>query len=110
MGARIECGRRACARCSRLSKEKEIYLLASGVIVKSYLDPCSMCDPVLEQKKQLELARMDLENRLLKKRIDLRRSRKSIAIVRAKRKRRRLTNRRLEKILSVCIAYYGRST
>jgi hypothetical protein len=56
---------------SRLSWEKDICLPTPGVIVKGCLDECSVCEPELEQKIQLELVRMDLENQLLKRKIDL---------------------------------------
>jgi hypothetical protein len=39
--------------------------------VKGCLDECSVCEPEVEQKIQLELKRMDLENQLLQKKIDL---------------------------------------
>jgi hypothetical protein len=54
-----------------LSWERDICLPTPGVIVKGCIDQCSICEPELEQKIQLELERMSLENQLLKKRIDL---------------------------------------
>jgi hypothetical protein len=39
--------------------------------VKGCLDTCSICEPEVEQKIKLELQRMDLENKLLQKKIDL---------------------------------------
>jgi len=41
------------------------------VIVKGCLDTCSICEPEVEKKIQYELDRMDLENQLLKRQIDL---------------------------------------
>lgn len=46
-------------------------LPTAGVIVKSCLDTCSTCEPELEKKLQYELDRMDLENQLLKRQIEL---------------------------------------
>ena len=54
-----------------LGWEREIALPTPGVLVKGCLDDCDICEPELKQKMDLELARMDLENQLLKKRIDL---------------------------------------
>ena len=55
----------------RLSWEKDICLPTPGVLVKGCLDTCSICEPEVEQKIQLELQRLDLENKLLQKKIDL---------------------------------------
>ncbi|HZT31140.1 MAG TPA: hypothetical protein VFA33_14725 [Bryobacteraceae bacterium] len=55
----------------QLSWEKNICLPTPGLIVKGCLDECSVCEPEVEQKIQLELKRMDLENQLLQKKIDL---------------------------------------
>jgi hypothetical protein len=46
-------------------------LPTAGVIVKGCLDTCSVCEPEVEKKLQYELARMDLENQLLKRQIEL---------------------------------------
>lgn len=46
-------------------------LPTAGVIVKGCLDTCNVCEPELEKKIELELVRMDLENQLLKRQIDL---------------------------------------
>ncbi|MSP14429.1 MAG: hypothetical protein EXR62_15935 [Chloroflexi bacterium] len=46
-------------------------LPTAGVIVKGCLDMCNVCEPELQRKMQLELERMDLENQLLKRRIEL---------------------------------------
>ena len=54
-----------------LGWEREIALPTPGVLVKGCLDECDICEPELQKKIQLELVRMDLENQLLKKRIDL---------------------------------------
>jgi len=46
-------------------------LPTAGVIVKGCLDTCSICEPEVEKKIQYELDRMDLENQLLKRQIEL---------------------------------------
>ena len=46
-------------------------LPTAGVIVKGCLDTCSICEPEVEKKMQYELERMDLENQLLKRQIEL---------------------------------------
>jgi hypothetical protein len=46
-------------------------LPTAGIIVKGCLDTCSVCEPELEKKIQLELDRLDLENQPLKRQIDL---------------------------------------
>ncbi|MBV8809006.1 MAG: hypothetical protein JO033_10055 [Acidobacteriaceae bacterium] len=55
----------------QFSWQKDICLPTPGVLVKGCLDTCSICEPEVEQKIQLELQRMDLENKLLQKKIDL---------------------------------------
>jgi len=55
----------------QFSWERDVCLPTPGVIVKGCLDECSICEPEVEQKIQLELKRMDLENQLLQKKIDL---------------------------------------
>jgi hypothetical protein len=54
-----------------VSWEKQIALPTPGLLVKGCLDECSICEPELEKKLDLELDRMQLENELLKKRISL---------------------------------------
>jgi len=54
-----------------LGWEREIALPTPGVLVKGCLDTCDICEPTLQKKIELELERMDLENQLLKKRIDI---------------------------------------
>jgi len=51
--------------------ERRTSLPTAGVIVKGCLDNCGMCEPELEKKRALELERMDLENQLLKRQIEL---------------------------------------
>src|SRR5215471_18522829 len=55
----------------RFSWQKDLSLPTPGVLVKGCLDDCDICEPELKQQRQLELARQDLENQLLKKQIDL---------------------------------------
>ena len=54
-----------------VSWEKRIALPTPGVLVKGCLDQCSICEPEVEQRIALELERMQLENQLLKRKIDL---------------------------------------
>lgn len=42
-----------------------------GVIVKGCLDTCATCEPELARRHELELERMELENQLLKRQIEL---------------------------------------
>jgi len=51
--------------------EKTLALPTPGVLVKGCLDDCDICEPELKQLMDLEIARKDLENQLLKKQIDL---------------------------------------
>ena len=51
--------------------EREIALPTAGVIVKGCLDECDVCEPNLDREIELDLARKQLENELLKKKIDL---------------------------------------
>jgi hypothetical protein len=51
--------------------EQKTAIPTAGVIVKGCLDTCDVCEPQLERKIELELQRLDLENQLLKKQIDL---------------------------------------
>ncbi len=54
-----------------INYERKTVLPTAGVIVKGCMDPCDICEPEAEQKVKLELERLDLENQLLKKQIDL---------------------------------------
>jgi hypothetical protein len=55
----------------RLGWKREFRLPTPGVIVKGCLDDCSTCEPAREKEIELELARKELENELLKRRIAL---------------------------------------
>ncbi len=51
--------------------ERTTSLPTAGVIVKGCLDDCEVCEPQLQRKISLELDRMELENKLLARQIDL---------------------------------------
>jgi hypothetical protein len=51
--------------------ERRTSIPTAGVIVKACLDDCSACEPELEKKIDLELQRLDLQNKLLAKQIEL---------------------------------------
>jgi len=51
--------------------ERRTALPTAGVIVKGCLDECNVCEPEMQRKMQLELERLDLQNQLLKRQIEL---------------------------------------
>ncbi len=51
--------------------ERKTVLPTPGVIVKGCLDMCNVCEPELEKKMELELERLELQNQLLKRQIEL---------------------------------------
>ena len=51
--------------------ERTVVLPTPGVMVKGCLDECDVCEPNLDRAIQLDLERKQLENELLKKKIDL---------------------------------------
>jgi hypothetical protein len=51
--------------------QRETSIPTAGVIVKSCLDDCNICEPEVQKRQQLELERMDLENKLLARQIEL---------------------------------------
>lgn len=53
------------------SYERTTALPTAGVIVKSCMDECSICEPEVHKRMQLELERMELENKLLARKIEL---------------------------------------
>jgi hypothetical protein len=53
------------------SWERTIVLPTPGVMVKGCLDECDTCEPALDRSIQLDLERKQLENELLKKKIEL---------------------------------------
>ena len=56
---------------TQLSWQRQVALPTPGVLVKGCLDECNICEPEVEQKINLELAHLKLENDLLQKKIDL---------------------------------------
>jgi len=54
-----------------LGWEHTLRLPTPGVLVKGCLDDCTACEPAREKEIELELARKDLENQLLKRKIEL---------------------------------------
>jgi hypothetical protein len=46
-------------------------LPTAGVIVKSCMDSCGICEPAVERREELELHKMELQNKLLEKQIEL---------------------------------------
>lgn len=55
----------------KINYERRTALPTAGVIVRGCLDSCNVCEPELQKRVQLELARLDLENQLLKRQIEL---------------------------------------
>jgi hypothetical protein len=51
--------------------ERHTAIPTAGVIVKSCMDACGICEPEVEKKLQLDLERMELENKLLARKIEL---------------------------------------
>jgi hypothetical protein len=51
--------------------ERQTSLPTAGVIVKSCLDDCNICEPEVQKREQLELDRLDLQNKLLARQIEL---------------------------------------
>ncbi len=51
--------------------ERETSVPTAGVIVKSCLDECNICEPEVERRETLELDRLELENKLLARQIEL---------------------------------------
>ena len=54
-----------------INYERETSVPTAGVIVKSCLDDCDICEPEVSQRTTLELERMQLENKLLARQIEL---------------------------------------
>jgi hypothetical protein len=51
--------------------ERETTLPTAGVLVKGCLDECNVCEEELQRRMDLELDRMELENKLLARQIEL---------------------------------------
>ena len=56
---------------ARMDWERELILPTPGVKVRTCLDDCTACEPELHRKIELELERMELENRKLEREIEL---------------------------------------
>jgi hypothetical protein len=54
-----------------INYERTTSLPTSGVIVKSCVDDCNICEDEAQRRLTLELDRMELENKLLQRQIDL---------------------------------------
>ncbi len=54
-----------------LSWEHTLRLPTPGVLVRGCLDDCTACEPALQREIELDLARKELENQLLKRKIEL---------------------------------------
>lgn len=50
---------------------RDTSLPTAGVIVKGCFDDCNICEPELQKKTQLGIVRLDLQNQLLKRQIEL---------------------------------------
>ncbi len=46
-------------------------LPTAGVIVKSCMDSCGICEPAVEKREELEMQKLELQNKLLNKQIEL---------------------------------------
>ena len=51
--------------------ERETSLPTAGVMVKGCLDDCDVCEPALKRQIKLDLDRLELQNELLKRQIEL---------------------------------------
>lgn len=56
---------------AEIDYERETSIPTAGVIVKSCMDDCGICEPEVALREKLELERLELENKLLAKRIEL---------------------------------------
>ena len=56
---------------ARMGWSRELQIPVDGVIVRTCLDECDACEPEMHQRIALELERMELENRMLERRIEL---------------------------------------
>jgi hypothetical protein len=56
---------------TEISYERETSIPTAGVIVKSCLDDCNICEEEVQRKQAIELYRMELENKLLERQIEL---------------------------------------
>jgi hypothetical protein len=56
---------------TEINFERETSIPTAGVIVKSCLDDCSICEDDVKEREKLRLERMALENKLLSRQIEL---------------------------------------
>jgi hypothetical protein len=56
---------------AEINYERETSIPTAGVIVKSCLDDCNICEEEVRRREALELTRLDLQNKLLEKQIEL---------------------------------------
>lgn len=54
-----------------INYERITALPTAGVIVKSCMDSCGICEPNVERREQLELEQLELKNKLLARQIEL---------------------------------------
>jgi hypothetical protein len=54
-----------------INYERETSIPTAGVVVKSCVDDCNICEEEVERRAKLELDRLELENKLLARQIDL---------------------------------------
>jgi hypothetical protein len=55
----------------RFGWRRQVALPTPGLFVRGCLDECNVCEPELQKEIELELARKDLENKMLAKQIEL---------------------------------------
>lgn len=56
---------------AEFSFERRTSVPTAGVIVKGCMDECCICEPAVERREKLELDRLELQNRLLERQIEL---------------------------------------
>ncbi|MEW6704861.1 MAG: hypothetical protein AB1430_08435 [Pseudomonadota bacterium] len=56
---------------ARVNYERRTSVPTAGVIVKSCMDQCGICEPEVERLHELELQRLELQNKLLARQIEL---------------------------------------
>ncbi|GAP13132.1 hypothetical protein LARV_00883 [Longilinea arvoryzae] len=56
---------------TEIDYERQTSIPTAGVIVKSCLDDCNICEQEVQTREQLELTQLDLQNKLLARQIEL---------------------------------------
>jgi len=56
---------------AEIDYERQTSIPTAGVIVKSCLDDCNICEEEVQTREKLELTKLDLQNKLLTKQIEL---------------------------------------